>query len=195
MARRLAAGAVLLAALAACAPELPTLARVGEVSGTAVGAGSKPRAYSTGELKGRVWLVDFVYSMCGGPCPMITGRFGALQRELPNEIGLLSVTVDPRNDTPARLTEYAESAGAEPGRWLFLRLEPEVLETFVMRDLKLPYAYDAKRPPKDRVIHSTMIALVDAGGAVRGYYDSTDDAAVERLRADARRLAKAAPRG
>lgn len=182
--------AVLLALLAACrAPELPVVGSVGEHAGVAVDAG-KPRPFKTAELAGRVWIVDFVYSSCGGPCPMMTGRLGRLQEELPAEIGLLSVTVDPATDTPARLADYAADAGAAPGRWLFLRLERSALERFLARDMKLAYQVDPSKPAYDRVLHSTRFALVDARGRVRGYYDSGEEAELARLSRDARRLAK-----
>ena len=43
-----------------------------------------------------------------------------LQDRLPKEVRLVSFSVDPYNDTPEVLTEYAKRYNADPERWLFL---------------------------------------------------------------------------
>jgi protein SCO1/2 len=181
----------LLAALSACGPRLPDLGHMGAGTGELVD-GASTRSFSTGELAGRVWLVDFVYTTCGGPCPMISSRFAALQRELPAAVGLLSITVDPEVDDARHLELYAKHFHAEPGRWLFLRMDPLTLENVVVTDMKLPLA---KGTLLSRVTHSTKIVLIDAKWRIRGYYDSEDEASVARLKTDALSLARGRPWG
>src|SRR6187397_251104 len=57
------------------------------------------------ELAGQVWIADFVYTSCGGICPIMTQKMRKLQDSLPEEIRLVSFSVDPETDTPAVLTE------------------------------------------------------------------------------------------
>jgi len=74
-------------------------------------------------LGGRVAVVNFVYTTCTTVCPVSSASFGELQKRLSGRLGrdvlLVSITVDPQRDTPARLKEYAAKYGAGEGwRWL-----------------------------------------------------------------------------
>jgi len=55
------------------------------------------------DLKGRVWVADFIFTNCGGTCPMMMDKMSQLQRDLPAEIRMESITVDPGRDTPKAL--------------------------------------------------------------------------------------------
>lgn len=74
-------------------------------------------------LKGRVVVIDTIFADCGGPCPLMTERFAKVQAQLGDRVGrdvtLISISVDPVNDTPEKLLGYAERVGAKPG-WHFL---------------------------------------------------------------------------
>ncbi len=78
------------------------------------------REVKSQELAGKVWVADFVYTSCGGFCPVMTEKMRKLQDMLPKDIRLVSFSVDPDTDTPAVLAEYAKRYGADPDRWLFL---------------------------------------------------------------------------
>ena len=90
-------------------------------------AGSSSSRIKTGshsvstQLNGKIWIADFIFSTCPGPCPMISSRMGDLQRPLEkSDVHLVSFTVDPETDTPEVLRDYAKRVHAEPGRWDFL---------------------------------------------------------------------------
>ncbi|NTV13106.1 MAG: SCO family protein [Desulfobulbaceae bacterium] len=71
---------------------------------------------------GKPVIVDFVYATCTTICPILSVGFTNLQRTLGKEsskIQLISITIDPENDTPRILTEYLERYQARPG-WDFL---------------------------------------------------------------------------
>lgn len=74
-------------------------------------------------VKGKAVVINFMYSQCNGICPGITENLVKLQQAFGDRLGrdvfILSVSIDPKRDTPAALKEYAESLGAKPG-WLFL---------------------------------------------------------------------------
>src|SRR5262249_12972586 len=77
------------------------------------GGGGGPVTAAT--LAGHVWIADFVFTRCPDFCPALTSRMATLQRRLAtgdDPIQLVSFSVDPANDTPAVLREYATRAGA-----------------------------------------------------------------------------------
>jgi len=83
------------------------------------------RALRTADLRGKVVVIDFIYTRCPLPdvCPRLSANFALLQhhfREVPSgRLLLLSVTVDPDFDTPSTLAAYARRWTAGPG-WRFL---------------------------------------------------------------------------
>ena len=79
------------------------------------------RTFGSADLRGKIWIADFIYTTCPGPCPMISNRMSELQEPLKNtDVHLVSFSVDPEKDTPNVLQTYAEKLGAEDGRWDFL---------------------------------------------------------------------------
>ncbi len=139
-------------------------------------------------LRGRVWIADFVYTRCAGPCPMLTANMAGLQKRLPKSIGLLSFTVDPDHDSPEVLTLYARKFGADPQRWFFLTGEKSELIRLVRDGFLLPVVENAAALPGERFAHSTKFVLIDAAARVRGWYDGDDAASLDTLAADAKKL-------
>jgi cytochrome oxidase Cu insertion factor (SCO1/SenC/PrrC family) len=98
--------------------------------------GQEHRFY-TDLVRGRIVVMDFIYTRCVGPCPILSSTFARLQTRLGDRLGkdvfLLSFSVDPDYDTPARLKEYAGRFHARPG-WTFLTGSRQNVET-VLRKL------------------------------------------------------------
>ena len=154
---------------------------------TAVGPAAET-PFGRKDMLGKVWVVDFIYTHCAGPCPLLTERLSKLAESLPPEVGLLTVTVDPEGDTPERLRTYAKGYGADPRRWVFIR--GTLLQTYdlLYAGFRLPMSSDPKAPPGARVTHSTRFVLVDKKAAIRGFYDGLGDLDNAALARDARRL-------
>jgi protein SCO1/2 len=97
--------------------------------------GREHRFY-TDLVRGRIVIMDFIYTRCVGPCPILSSTFARLQARLGDRLGkdvfLLSFSVDPTYDTPARLKEYADRFHARPG-WLFLTGSRENAEAVLRR--------------------------------------------------------------
>jgi len=148
------------------------------------------QSYGSQQLQGKIWIADFVYSTCPGPCPMISSRMSETQKPLrETDVKLVSFTVDPEHDTPAVLRNYAAGLDAQPGRWHFLTGDRETIYRLARDGFKLATAAgDASGP-----IHSTRIVLVDRAGIIRGYYDATDADAITRLLADTNHLLREQP--
>lgn len=144
------------------------------------------RAVSLDTFRGKIWIADFIFTHCAGPCPIMTHQMKAFEKELPAEIGLVSFSVDPERDTPAVLKDYARQMQADPERWRFLTGDKELIFKLAIEGFKSPTADPNKG--SDQVIHSTYFYLVDGKGRIYRYYnfDASDpQAAMNRLKADA----------
>ena len=177
----------------AAATPLPVLAELPQFKLT----DDQGRAFGRAEMEGRVWIADFVFTSCADACPRLTQKLKAVQdRLVPLEqggnIGLLSISVDPERDTPAKLRQYAQTFGAREGLWHFLtgpqgEVERTVVKGFHMAMAKMPLPKDPADPHLEAfdIMHGEKLVLVDRRGQIRGYYDADD---ADRLLRDARTL-------
>ena len=149
--------------------------------------------FGSPQLAGKIWIADFIYTMCPGPCPMISTRMSDLQKPLEKtDVRLVSFSVDPEKDTPQVLRSYAERLQAEPGRWDFLTGSKSAIYKLSHDSFKLAVSdgSDAQGIP----VHSTRMVLVDRHGQIRGYYDATEPEAVTKLLADTNHLLREQPK-
>ncbi len=73
-------------------------------------------------IKGKTVAINFIFTTCTGICPPLTATFRRVQQDLIERnlpVQLISISVDPVTDTPARLKEYATKFNAAPG-WTFV---------------------------------------------------------------------------
>ena len=151
------------------------------------------RAFGSAQLAGKIWIADFIYTTCPGPCPMISSRMSELQKPLEKtDVHLVSFSVDPDKDKPEVLRGYAERLQAEPGRWDFLTGPKSAIYKVSHDGFKLAVSdgSDAQGIP----VHSTRMVLVDRHGEIRGYYDATEPEAVTKLVADTNHLLREQPK-
>jgi protein SCO1/2 len=144
------------------------------------------RAVSASDLAGSVWVADFIFTRCPDVCPALSTRMAALQEPLAtgeDPIRLVSLIVDPVNDTPAVLTTYAERYRAGPG-WLFLTGPRDAVAGLLRDGFRVAFADGG--PPASPITHSDRFVLVDRQLRIRGYYHGNDQADLDRLVADAR---------
>src|SRR6185295_576676 len=77
--------------------------------------------FGSADLANKIWIADFIFTSCPGPCPIISSRMSELQKPLEKtDVHLVSFTVDPDKDTPQVLRNYADRLSAKPDRWDFL---------------------------------------------------------------------------
>jgi cytochrome oxidase Cu insertion factor (SCO1/SenC/PrrC family) len=135
------------------------------------------RTITNNDLFGKIWIAAFVYTTCPGPCPLVTASMAKLQTSLAHDpqVQLVTFTVDPINDTPAVLAAYADHFGASKDRWWFLTGPEKQQDDLIQHGFFLPVVDNRGNPAEGQytVTHSTQLALVDANGVVRGYYDGT----------------------
>jgi protein SCO1/2 len=124
------------------------------------------------EFRGQPVAVTFVYTRCpdATACPMTMAKFAKLNAALTRKnLGrLLAVTVDPENDTPAVLADYAQKIGADPARWKFLTGDARALARVAENFGVLYYADHGK------IVHSQAVAVLDPDGKLASIYYGAD---------------------
>jgi protein SCO1/2 len=150
------------------------------------------KPFGSAQLLGKIWIADFVYTTCPGPCPMISSRMSDLQKPLEKtDVHLVSFSVDPAKDTPQVLRGYAEKLQAEAGRWDFLTGPQSTIYNLSRNGFKL--AISGGSEEKGIPVHSTRMILVDRHGEIRGYYDAIEADALTKLLADTNHLLREQP--
>ena len=88
-------------------------------------------------MKGKVVLMNFVFTQCGEACPLITAKLVQTKKELGEafgtEVRFLSISIDPQHDRPADLAKFAKKFDAVHPEWLFLTGEPANVEAVVKK--------------------------------------------------------------
>jgi len=144
------------------------------------------KPFAKKDVLGKVWIADFVFTQCAGPCPMMTQAMAELQKELAGSpIQFVSISVDPAHDTPAVLKKYAGVMKADEKNWTFATGDPK--EIFgVAAGMKI---VATPADAENSIIHSEKFVLVDEKGWIRGYYFFKEPEKRKELIEDARRLA------
>jgi len=151
------------------------------------------QSFGSAQLAGKIWIADFIYTTCPGPCPMISTRMSELQKPLEKtDVHLVSFSVDPDKDSPEVLRGYAEKLQADPQHWDFLTGPKSTIYKLSHDGFKLAVSdgSDAQGIP----VHSTRMVLVDRHGEIRGYYEATEPDAVTKLLADTNHLLREQPK-
>jgi protein SCO1/2 len=148
---------------------------------------------SLADLRGRTLLVDFVYTQCNGPCPILTGLHAELQRSLDpalsGRVRFVSISLDPENDTPEALAKYGRERGADLESWSFLTGPKADVEEVVRR-----YGIGTLRAADGTIDHLVASFLVDGNGKIARRWLGLDHS-LDEMRADIARVAGAAPSG
>lgn len=139
--------------------------------------------FDSKSLNGKVWVVDFIYTHCPGPCPRMTSQMHSVERELNGaaDVRLVSFSVDPARDTPPVLNAYAQQFGGASEQWHFLTGTPQTLHhlarnVFMVGDLV------------GIMDHSTKFIVVDKKSQIRGFYSTFDPDGMKTLLHDVNAL-------
>jgi protein SCO1 len=175
------AALVFLIPLAACVQPKP-LSVLGQIAPFQL-TDQTGQSFDSQSLAGHVWVADFIYTTCPGPCPMMSSHMHQVQsrtEETP-DVKLVSFTVDPAHDTPPVLAAYSKHFLADPARWSFLTGDAARLNDIGLGSFHLN-AVDGS------ATHSTRFALVDRQMRIRAYYSTAEDEFMQQLLHDIRQL-------
>ncbi len=141
------------------------------------------KEFRLSEMKGQVLLLNFFFTKCEGPCPIMNKRMEALQGKFANEpkIKLVSVSVDPTNDTPEVLKAYSQKFNAVADKWFFLTGSKEAVSDLMEKQLRFAGG--------EAATHTTVFVLLDQNGAIKGFYDSSSEEELAKAEKDALQLA------
>jgi protein SCO1/2 len=171
----------LLAILAAgCARKQEPLPVYGQVAPFELTA-ETGQPFRSNSLEGKIWVADFIFTTCNGPCPRMSGLMRQVQSLSDSQVRLISFTVDPEHDTPEALAAYAARYKAEPARWSFLTGSRESLNRLKFDQFKLGNVDGSLN-------HSTRLVLLDGRSRIRGYYGTSDGDPVRQIVRDIKRI-------
>lgn len=150
-------------------------------------------------FEGRISVVDFIFTNCPFVCPTLSAQMLRLQDMLRNDdVQLVSFSVDPVNDTPEVLREYAKKLGADTSRWRFLTGPDGAVQRVSEQGLGLGVAEDPANPitlgsgrTMNNIAHSSRMALIGPEGELIAVYSGIDPREVDALAAHASRAASA----
>jgi protein SCO1/2 len=163
--------------------EPPPLAPMGEAPQFKLTA-QDGKEFDSSSLRGSVYVVDFFFTKCRGICPTLQKNMKVVNDAFSDNpsVKLLSISVDPKNDTVSTLAAEAKKFGADTQKWAWA-VGPAKATSEIANGYKLMGTV----VPGD-ILHSNRLVLVDGYGRIRGYYVGTEDADVAQIQEDIRRL-------
>jgi protein SCO1/2 len=138
--------------------------------------------------KDKIVIVDFFFSRCPSICPKMTNNLQRLRHRFAGDsnIQLVSITVDPENDSALQLRRYAERFKLDLQYWELLTGNKKEIYRVARNGFKVA-ATDGDGGPSD-FIHSEQFILLDPQLRIRGYYKGTDNDQVDQLILDIKKL-------
>jgi len=129
-------------------------------------------------MAGKIWVADFIFTSCAGPCPEMTKQMKRLADRVQggDRVQFVSISVDPETDTPERLRAYGEQYQADFRRWHFLTGDRDTIEMLAVEGFKVGSV-------ENPVIHSTRFVLIDGEGRIRGYFHGLEEETIPALQA------------
>lgn len=141
------------------------------------------------QLSGKIIVIDFFFTHCGSICPTLTRNMKALQDAVKHQdnikyadtsfVQFLSFSVDPVRDSVPVLKKYADRYNINSDNWWLLTGDTKTIYNFAFEELKVDKYTD--EPVDSSFVHTSRFTLLDKDRVVRGYYDGTDSAAMEKL--------------
>ena len=136
------------------------------------------------DMKGKIWVADFIFTNCPTICPAMTQEMARLQSEfVADPVYFVSFSVDPERDTSRVLSRYATAYGADERRWHFLTGDKTHIYQLAEEGFSLAAGHNGTE-----ILHSTRFVLITPDGNIYGHYDSRSKPALLRLRRDVKAL-------
>ena len=155
--------------------------------------------FGSEQLRGKVWIANFIFTRCVLSCPVQTTHMATLQQQLAQsrgwqDIALVSFSVDPEHDTPQVLAEYGEGHDADFAHWRFLTGERSSIWDLSKNGFKLPVE---ERPMEVGLplFHAPHLILVDQQLRIRGFYNGMTSEEFDQIRDNVERVLREEPNG
>jgi protein SCO1/2 len=149
------------------------------------------KPYGSKDLKGKVWVADFIFTNCQTVCPPMTANLARLQKMAKDkklDVHFVSFSVDPQNDNPEALRAFSDKFSADRTNWNFLTgYSQEEIERFAKKNFR---TLVDKPDNSDQVVHGTSFFLIDQNGKVVKKYSGVSNTPYEEILRDIERLTK-----
>lgn len=123
------------------------------------------------DMLGKVYVVEFFFTSCPTICPIMSNNLRNVEDEINNpNLGFISVTIDPKRDTPERLLDYAKRIGVKSVNWHYLTSDRETIQNLADQ-FNIYVGKD--ETTAEGLNHSGKLALVDKQGNIRSRYNET----------------------
>lgn len=126
------------------------------------------------DLAGKGVLLDFIFTSCPGPCPILTSRQVSVQEAIGDEdrdkTWFVSVSIDPENDTPEAMKEYAEVRGVDLSTWSFLTGSVEEIDAVLDA-----YGVGRRNAEDGSIDHLLITLVIDHEGRIVERYVGLED--------------------
>ena len=169
-------------------PKLGDLATVPTFSLT----DERGQTFTEDALRGHVTIISFIFTRCPDICPVTSMKMRDLQEQtfdVGDKVKLLSISIDPAYDTPARLTEYAHRYGADPTRWRFITGPTDRVFALVEKGLMTSMMPEGELNGVPKIAHRGYLLLIDPSLHMRGFFEQDQPGLASVVRA-ARFLAR-----
>nr|WP_285876937.1 SCO family protein [Fictibacillus phosphorivorans] len=147
------------------------------------------KAFGSEDLKGKVWMANFIFTNCETVCPPMTAHMAKLQQMSKEEnvnVNFVSFSIDPKRDDAETRKKFGKNYDADFSNWHFLGgYNQEEIEKFAKESFKTPVTAD---PNSDQFIHATSFFLVDQNGKVLSRYDGVENTPYEQIIKDLKKL-------
>lgn len=145
------------------------------------------RAVSQEDLRGKINVVSFFFSRCGGICPRLMKNLERVQTKFMSDdrVKMLSFSITPDSDTPKALREFGKRHGIDPKRWQLLTGDRKAVYELGRQsfnaDTFSPKENELAKVTADDFLHSENVYLVDANLRLRGIYGAGLPAGIDEL--------------
>lgn len=142
------------------------------------------KPFGSDNLKGKVYIASFIFTSCPTICPLITNRMLQLQakfKESKLPIELVSFSVDPGNDSPSILKDYANKYHADTSSWNFLTGPQKDMLNLLEKGFMVPMGEKIPMKSQYDISHTQKLVLIDQKGNIRGYYSSQTEEGLDEI--------------
>lgn len=145
---------------------------------------SRGQKFELQNLKGKINIIDFFFTTCRGPCPIMSAEMSKLYQyyAATEKVQFVSISVDPKRDSLEVLKAYSQRFAVNDLRWKFLNGDIEEIKRLSEEGFKLGADFPE--------MHNTNFILVDQNGFIRGYYDPFTETSMRLLKTHIRQLGK-----
>ena len=149
---------------------------------------------SNADYAGKVYLVEFFFTTCPSICPVMNKNMSKIEKQFIKEkdFGIVSISINPENDTPKILKEYADKYEATSPNWNFLTGDKKYIYEIANKGFTVFVGENAK--VDGGFEHSGLFALIDKKGNIRCrkdengnpimYYNGLDAKGVKEITED-----------